>query len=152
VQTAQNLTYTVAEVNVQLTSTGNRVIKRLCLCYSNTKQVPDTTDQIVELSQVSTTGTYKATLQHLNHNTNYYYRAYCRNLAGSSYSTVLDFTTPKDNRLPEVTTGNASKVTATSATLAGTITSFGEGSTSVTQHGHVWALHSDPTLSDNKTQ
>ncbi|MHC1704130.1 MAG: hypothetical protein AB9846_09510 [Tenuifilaceae bacterium] len=151
VQAAQSLTFTGAEVNVQVTSTGNRVIKRLCLCYSTVKTSPDTLDQVVELGEVASTGTFKATLQNLNHNTNYYFRAYSRNMIGKSYSNALNLTTPKDTRLPEVTTGSASSITLNTATLSGTITSFGQSSTA-TQHGHVWAKHNNPTLSDNKTQ
>ncbi|MHC1704131.1 MAG: hypothetical protein AB9846_09515 [Tenuifilaceae bacterium] len=152
VQAAQSLTFTGAEVNVQVTSTGNRVIKRLCLCYSTVKSSPDTLDQVVELGEVAIAGTYKATLSNLTHNIKYYYRAYSRNRIGNSYSTALNFTTPKDTRLPEVTTGSASSITLNTATLSGTITSFGQGATSVSQYGHVWSKNSTPTLSDNKTQ
>ncbi|MGD9977589.1 MAG: fibrobacter succinogenes major paralogous domain-containing protein [Bacteroidales bacterium] len=150
-QDAQNITFTGAEISVQVTSTGNRLIKRLCICYSTIKPVPDTLGQVVELGPISRVGAYKATLQNLTHNTKYYFRAYSRNMIGSCYSETLDFTTLKDARLPEVTTETANDITSTSATLSGTITSFGQSTTAI-QHGHIWATHSNPTLTDNKTQ
>lgn len=148
---ATEVTFTGAKVNVELTNTGGRQITKLLLCYSPVKEQPDTTDQTINLGQTNETGIFSASLSNLTHNTKYYYRAFARNQIGYVYSSIDTCRTQKDTRLPEVTTGAATQITTSSVTLPGSITGFGQASTAI-QHGHVWATHSNPTLSDNKNQ
>ncbi|KKK65176.1 hypothetical protein LCGC14_2976790, partial [marine sediment metagenome] len=51
---------------------------------------------------------------------------------------------------PSVTTQAVSAITATTATGNGNVTVL--GNPSATQHGHVWATHTNPTTADNKTE
>jgi uncharacterized protein (TIGR02145 family) len=149
---AYEITFTSSKIDVNLTSTGSRKVKKLLLCYSSQNTNPDTTNQTVNLGETNEKGTFTASLTNLTHNTPYYYRAYARNQEGSVYTAAATFPTQKDLRLPEVTTVSASNITINTASLSGTIISFGQSSSTATQHGHVWATQNNPTLSDNKTQ
>ena len=51
---------------------------------------------------------------------------------------------------PSVTVQATSAITANTATGNGNVTSL--GTPAATQHGHVWATHTNPTTSDSKTQ
>lgn len=152
---AMDVSINGAKIKYTITSTGGRKIFRIALCYSATDQVPDTLDKTIELGNLGAANypkEYLIVLKDLTHNTKYFYRLYLRGFDESGYSTVRTFTTLKDKKFAEVSSGNSSGITLTSATLDGNIISAGEGNTSVTQHGHVWSTQNNPTINDNKTQ
>ncbi len=151
---ATSIDYTSALVPVSINSTGGRKITRLAVCYSSATANPTIEDQVVELREVNmgeSNTTLEGSLINLSHNTTYNYRAYAINSEGEVYSNTKSFATPLDERLPQVTTKAATEITATSAMLNGTLTNMGESS-SISQHGFVWATHSNPGLSDNKIE
>jgi hypothetical protein len=61
-------------------------------------------------------------------------------------SATLTVTVPG---MPAVTTGSATNIGSTGATVSGTLTSL--GSTAVTQYGIAWATTANPTTADNAT-
>ncbi len=69
------------------------------------------------------TATFTATVSTLLPGTNYFVRAYARNIAGTSYGSVVPFSTTAS--MPIVSIFDASNVTQTTATLNGTVTATG---------------------------
>jgi phosphodiesterase/alkaline phosphatase D-like protein len=63
---------------------------------------------------------FSANLPPLTGSTTYYYQAMASNSAGTSSGTIQSFTTLSSAQAPTVTTGSASGVTSSSATLNGT--------------------------------
>ena len=81
------------------------------------------------LGSQSGTATFNSSVTGLTSNTTYYTRAYATNSAGTGYGSIVSFTTTAITA-PTLTTQAASSLTATGATLNGTITSVGnEGTT-----------------------
>ena len=76
----------------------------------------------------------------------YYFKAYATNQAGTSYGSVMSFNVPGTQPTvvgPSVTTNAATQVTATQATLNGSITSAGGGS--ISDYGFYWGTSSSPS-------
>ncbi|HEV7330209.1 MAG TPA: hypothetical protein VGN63_04145 [Flavisolibacter sp.] len=79
--------------------------------------------------------------------TTYYVRAYCTSDQGqTSYSNEITFTTLQLPAL-NVTTGNATGITATTATVTGSISGTGN----ITARGICWSTSQNPTINNNKT-
>jgi hypothetical protein len=80
-------------------------------------------------STSGTTGSFSVSLTGLSAGTTHYAKAYARNSAGTSYGSVVSFTTVSSPTItkPTVTTGGSSSVTQNSATVSGNITSDGGG-------------------------
>ena len=68
--------------------------------------------------------------------------------AGLSVRLVQNVETTSSAVLPTITTGEATEVAVSSATVSGTVTS--DGGASVTERGVCWATTENPTISDNK--
>ncbi len=99
---------------------------------------------VTKLSTTGTTGTYTITATGLSLMTNYDMKFYAINAAGTSYSSIQNFTT---TGLPSVTTPNASSITAFTAILNGSVSS--DGGASITERGFVLSvtsLNSDPQI------
>jgi len=150
---ATDVSFYGAKVMVNLENTGGRKIYKVRFCYSSIRTIPDTLlDKVIVLGSANTAQKFLVTLNDLEQNTKYYYRAYARNMEWLVWTAVQNFSTPQDKKLASVTSGTVSNITLISATISGDILSLGEGSTTVNQHGHVWATHNNPTISDSKTQ
>jgi uncharacterized protein (TIGR02145 family) len=149
---ATDITDTGAKVKIVLVSTGGRKVRKISFCYSSTSTNPDTLDKVIELGSANIAGEYLVTLKELKYNTKYYYRVIGRNMNWIFWSTPQSFTTLNDKRPAVVSTGDPSQVTFNSASLGGNIVFTGDGSATVTQHGHVWSTQKNPTITDNKTQ
>ena len=67
---------------------------------------------------------------------------------GRSVRLVQDVETTSSAVLPTITTGEATEVAISSATVSGTVTN--DGGASVTERGVCWATTENPTISDNK--
>jgi hypothetical protein len=114
----------------------------------------NTTDQFVDgqtgvtKSQADTnnsTGSFSVALTGLSSSTDYTYRAYASNQAGTTYGANEVATTTSSATAPSVTTNNASSITSSTMQLNGNLTSTG-GAT-VTAKGFVYSsLISNPTL------
>ncbi|MDX2010122.1 MAG: hypothetical protein SFW67_08030 [Myxococcaceae bacterium] len=74
----------------------------------------------------STATPFTASLSGLSPNTTYFFCAIAQNAVGTTLGSVLSFTTPTG---PTVTTGSASAVTSTSATLNGAVNPLGDATT-----------------------
>ena len=111
------------------------------VCWS-TSQNPTTSASCT--SDGASTTNYVSTITGLAIGTTYYVRAYATNEAGTTYGGQRTFTTPQ---LAVVTTGSASNITASSATVSATVTS--DGGSSVTARGVCVSTTQNPTTADN---
>ena len=91
----------------------------------------------------SGTGAFTTSLGSLSPGTEYYYRSWATNSAGTTNGTVKSFTTSA--LAPTVTTTDAASILSSSATLGGNVTNA-NGAT-VTSRGIKWGTTSNPTTS-----
>jgi len=131
--TASNITATSATLSGNVTSAGVASVTSRGFLYGT-----NSSDLTQTVLGGSGTGSYTASLSGLTSGTTYYYKAFATNNAGTAYGEIMSFTTPN---LPTVTTGSASSVTATGATLSGNVTSAG-GAT-VTARGFLYGTNSN---------
>lgn len=116
------------------------------LCWSDKSATPTISNDHTE--EVATTGKFSSMMIGLKRNTTYYVRAYAVNEKGVGYGNAVKFTTT--DGLPQVTTGNVSNITATTANVSANVVSAGDGSLSAC--GVCWSKStSSPTLSEPHT-
>lgn len=141
---ASNITFTSATCGGSITSDGNAEITSRGICYS-TKSKPTISNS--KVASGSGTGTFTCNLTNLSDGTTYYARAYATNKKGTAYGAQISWTTKAYTR-PTVSTTEAQKVSYTTATCGGNVTS--DGSLSVTSRGICYSTKSNPTISDTK--
>jgi len=98
-----------------------------------------------ELGSRTSTGSFTSKLTGLKPNVTYYVKAYATNSEGTAYGDAITFTTEADAMT--LTTGQASSVTASSASVSGSITYY--GGNDVTEVGVCWSTGQSPTVSDS---
>ena len=125
---ASNITATSATLSGNVTSAGVASVTSRGFLYGT-----NSSDLTQTVLGGNGTGSYTASLSGLTSGTTYYYKAFATNNAGTAYGEIMSFTTPN---LPTVTTGTASSVTGTGATLSGNVTS--DGNATVTARGFVY--------------
>jgi len=118
-----------------ITATGNGTITDLGvpdpiaygLCW-NTSGLPTIADSISDLGSVNAMGSFTASVRNLTANTKYYVRAYCTNIAGTSYGNEVSFTTLKTETIPIANAGTDQTVNeGTIVTLDGSTSSDIDG-------------------------
>jgi phosphodiesterase/alkaline phosphatase D-like protein len=78
---------------------------------------------------MANTGAFSASLTGLSASTTYYFRAKADGVGDPVYGLEKDFSTLSDGTLPSATTGDASNITTTTATLSGNLTGMGTATT-----------------------
>ncbi len=126
-----------------ITSDGGSVVTARGVCWSTTSNP--------NLASNTTTnglgmGVFTSSISGLTPGTTYYYRAYATNSIGTSYGSILTFTTSSK---PILTTNSATSITLNGAITGGNITS--DGGDAVTTRGVCWSTTSNPTLASNTT-
>lgn len=124
-----SITQNSAIFNGKIENDGSSKVLSKGFYYSKTNSKPEVKDQKVESTGNSE---FSSSVTDLEQNTTYYVRAFASNLAGTSYGSVISFTT-SSSVLPTVTTSDASSILETSAIVGGTVVN--EGSNPVTQRG-----------------
>jgi len=142
-----NITFTTASITGKIIDLGNSDVTQHGHCWATTSN-PTTSNIKTTLGYASDTGTFTSSLSGLTVGTNYYIRAYATNSAGTTYGNQIVFST-LSYTLAQVTTGDVSNITMTSAMVDGDITDL--GNTTVTQHGHCWSTNPNPTTNNSKT-
>lgn len=115
-----------ASVTCEVKEDGGGTITERGVVFS-TYQNPTTSSN--KITSGSGKGIYTTKISPLSSNTTYYARAYATNSAGTAYGQQIAFTT-EQVKIPVLTTGNASGITAHTANITGTITNDGGGSIS----------------------
>jgi hypothetical protein len=143
---AGTITTTSAVLGGNVTADGGASVTERGVVYSTTNTPPTTAD--TKATNGSGTGTFSATITGLTAGTTYYVRAYATNSVGTSYGSVISFTTLAP---PTVTTDAATAVATNSATLGGSVTA--DGGAAVTERGVVYvAGNGTPTTANTKVQ
>ena len=137
----ENVTTTSAVLKGIISSDGGSAISERGFCYAQ-KEMPSVAD--IRIKVVGTTGAYQYSLTDLPQNKTYYVRAYAINAMGTYYGDPVSFTTLYDSVIFGTT--SCSNVTASSASIKGSITSNG-GST-VTKCGFCYSTSANPTIDD----
>ena len=137
----------IRDRNGAITATGGANATQSGFAYGTSATLA-TTIATSTLGSQSGTTTLSQNLTGLTGTTTYYFRAYATNSAGTSYGSILSFTTNSLNG-PTVTVQAASSVTQTGATLNGTVTSIGDGS--VTTEGFNYGLTTSYGLTASST-
>jgi len=146
--TLADLLATTATLGGNVTSAGDDVITERGVVYSPTSSNPNPLIGITGVSKVSVAGTigvFTAGVTGLTVGTQYTFKAYATNSAGTSYSLPVTFI-----NTPTVTTPSIANLKQGSVTLGGNVTSAGDA-TPITERGVVYSLTSDnpnPLLGD----
>ncbi|UCH13412.1 MAG: PKD domain-containing protein [Bacteroidales bacterium] len=144
------ITSTSAKANATIVDIGQG-IQQHGHCWS-TEAEPTilTNNGITENGQVNSVGVYCSFLTGLTPGTKYYVRAYAENHGNVVYGAdILPFTTSSIS-MPGVTTGEVTHLSKSGATVTGSLTSLGQGSSSVTQYGHCWSSETTtPVIEDD---
>ncbi|MDD3945453.1 MAG: FISUMP domain-containing protein [Bacteroidales bacterium] len=139
-----NIKSTTAACSGNVKADGGATITARGVCWS-TAENPTTSDS--KTTDGTGKGTYTSNLTELSPNTQYYARAYATNSKGTAYGEQRAFKTVQG--LPEVTTGEVTSITTTTATCSGDVKA--DGGTTVTARGVCWSTSENPTTSDSKT-
>lgn len=94
------------------------------------------------------TGTFTVNISYLTPGITYYYRAYARNINGTSYGNEYQFTTLIPSSVPVVSTLEALNITTTTAIAGGSISY--NGNSGITESGICYSTSSTPTIANSK--
>ncbi|WP_167856919.1 Ig-like domain-containing protein [Hymenobacter aquaticus] len=116
---AASITSTSAILGGNVTADGGATVTERGVVYSTTNTTPTTSD--TKDTNGTGTGTFSETIGGLTAGTTYYVRAYAINSVGTSYGSVVSFTTPPN--APVVTApANGSLLATTTPAYSGTAT------------------------------
>lgn len=138
--TISNVTSTSASLGANVTNDGGSAILERGFVYSATAvdSDPNVGDSgVIKVTAAGTTGAFSANISGLTANMQYTFKAFARNAIGTAYGAPYAFFTtfpPLTVSSPTVT-----GVTATTATLGGTVAS--DGATTVSERGVVYTLN-----------
>jgi len=131
-QAVSSITTTTATGNANITDLGNPNPTAHGVVW-NTGGTPTTADSYTDKGAAASTGAFTSNITGLSSNTTYYVRAYATNTAGTAYGSEVSFTT--DAPAPTATTGTATAVGLTGATLNGTVNANGASTTVTFEYG-----------------
>jgi len=140
-----NLTQTSATFNGTIINAGTPTYTERGFVYSTSPQ-PTVEDAQKITSAVNDQASFSANVSNLSSNTSYYVRAYARNDIGVAYGNDVAFATGSVQT--QVSTSAATNITASSATLNGTIIEV--GSPAYTEKGFCYSTTGNPTTSNTK--
>ncbi len=144
-QAVTEITTTTATGNGNVTVLGTYNPTQHGVVWS-TSPNPTTADSKTTDGPVSETGAFTSLVTGLTPGVTYHVRAYATSDAGTSYGENVTFTA---HIVPTVSTQAVASVGTTTAVGNGTVEALGVPNP--TQHGMVWSVSPNPTLTDNKT-
>jgi uncharacterized protein (TIGR02145 family) len=138
-----NIGATTATSGGNVASTGGSAITARGVCWSTT-QNPIVTGSHTD--DGSATGAFTSSITGLTAGTTYYLRAYATNGVGTAYGNEISFTTPNP---PTTTTGAATSITSSTATLGGTVNANGYSTVVTFEYGLTTAYGSEVTAAQS---
>lgn len=141
-----NLTATGLSVTSQIINEGGAPVTQKGVCWS-TSSNPTISDSRTSDGPTNGILLFNSSVTGLLPGTTYNLRAYATNIAGTSYSPQVTFTTRSN--IPTITTSQVSNILISSAISGGNISS--DGGAAVTQRGVCWSTNVNPTISNNRT-
>jgi uncharacterized protein (TIGR02145 family) len=142
---AINITATSAQSGGEITDDGGAPVTTRGVVWNITEN-PTLEDNEGYTEDGTGVGEFVSELTELTPNTNYYLRAYATNSVMTEYGNEIYFSTLA--ALPQITTTEATSITATTAVSGGEIAY--DGGASVTESGIVWSTTENPTLEENE--
>ena len=136
---------TYAYCDGEVISSGDAAVVARGVCW-NTTGNPTFSDAYT--TDGSNIGEFESKLENLVPNTQYYVRAYATSAKGTAYGEEVTFTTLA-KLLPEVTTGEVTDITVSSANCGIEVTF--NGNVAVISRGICWSTSQNPTIEDNFT-
>ncbi len=137
---------TSAEVGGEVLEEGGSAVTERGIVWSESPD-PSTGDNQIPWGTGS--GSFTLTIEDLDPETTYYYKAYATNSFGTGYGDQAQFTTDEVTfDLPTVVTGDVTDITFYSAVASGEVTDDGGGT--VSEYGICWGTDPNPTVDDNK--
>lgn len=138
------VTATTASLGGSVTHNGNGIITERGIVYSatatNANPLINGTG-VIKVSTPGTNGTFVIPVSSLAGGTDYSFKAYATNGAGTTYTSVATFTTQAaPSNPPTITTPTSASITGTAATLGGNVTS--DGGSAITERGVVYSVTS----------
>ncbi|MPM07060.1 hypothetical protein SDC9_53364 [bioreactor metagenome] len=141
-------TSTTATLGGNVTADGGETVTDRGVVYSSTDATPTIGEPGVTQDANGTgTGSFSESVTGLSPGTTYYVRAYATNSLGTVHGPVVSFTTSP--AAPTATTGAASSITSTAATLSGTVNANGASSTVTFEYGTTTGYGSSVTASQS---
>jgi hypothetical protein len=138
-----SLTQTSFTAGGTITNNGGATVTERGICWSLGTS-PSVSDN--KTTDGAGSGTFSSAVSGLLPNTRYFYRAYAKNAAGTSYGNTLSVLTLPEK--PTVKTMPTTDVKRNTFTAGGNVTF--DGGTSVTERGICWSLHNNPGITDSK--
>ena len=127
-----------------VTADGGHEILVRGICYA-THQTPTLEDSVITAG--AGLGEFSVNMRNLTKSTTYYVRAYATNNIATTFGAQMAFTT--QSGVATFTTNDATNVTATSATISGSVSD--DGGDALTVRGFCYAKTQEPTISDSIT-
>lgn len=141
------ITSTSASGGGNVTDDGGGAITAKGICWSTTEG-PTTSD--AKSADGTGTGSFVSSMTSLSSSTIYYVRAYATNSAGTAYGEQVSFATLEpEGVLPTLTTVTASGITSSTASSGGNI--INDGGVAVTARGISYSTASSPTIANSIT-
>ena len=143
--TISNITSTSATFSGKVESHGGETVSDVGFYYSTDPAVAEDNSIKVELKYSN--DEFFANVSDLAVFTKYYVKTYVKNSVGTSYGTIVNFTT--DSSSPIVTTVGSSDITSSSAKLSGTVVT--DNGAPISERGFVWVKGTDaPTTASSR--
>ena len=136
---------TTATFSGSLTSYGDSTVTVRGFCWDTLSNPTVAGNHTTDLT--TTLGAFSDTVRTLSMGTTYYVRAYATNALGTGYGQQQTFTTLG---IPIAVTDSVTRITTTTASFYGNITS--DGGAAIISRGFCWGTFPDPTLADNTVQ
>lgn len=146
-----DITVSTAATGGNLVSDGGADITEHGICIATT---PQPVWNRIKVSGAPKSGAFSVNPADLEPNTTYYVRAYATNRAGTGYGRDEMFTTKKPGdpgdgeASPEITTGQISDITTTTAKAEGTVVK--RGTPPLTEYGFCYSVSVNPTVGGDK--
>lgn len=146
---SSQLTVNSARLAGTVLNKGTFPITEYGICWGAAANPTTAGSKFTQKGDVATVpASFSTTVNGLNANTVYYYRAYVIANNVTTYGSDMSFRTPAVVQ-PQVTTGGAGGITINSARLDGSLTAA--GSYPITEYGICWSTGTNPTTSGSKT-
>jgi hypothetical protein len=142
-----NITQTSAESGGNVTSDGNATVTSRGIVWGTA--TGPTVSLTTNVSSGTGKGKFSGSIANLTPNNTYYVRAYAINKVGTVYGNEVSFKTQAVIAPVVTTSGAASAITSSSASVDGNVTSSGGGE--VTARGIAYGETTSPTISGSKT-
>ena len=146
-----NITYNTASLRGSVVSIGSSHVTHHGFCWGKQEEPTTTNAQKCDLGDLQSPRDFNYSPSNLEPNTTYYIRAYAVNAEGISYSNQMRIETKGTPQKPTVETSSITNITDSQAQAGGNLLNLGND-VGVTQYGHVWSTHANPTIDDQKTQ